>query len=62
MTRLESVKNYINAEIEERGLIDNQIKIDFADICETNEAKEAAKELGFEAEKTEGQGVWWIYK
>ena len=37
MARLESVKNYINAEIEERGFIDNQIKIDFADICEANE-------------------------
>ncbi len=57
-----SMKKYIQDEIAKKGLEDGQIEIDFAGLCEEEETIQAAKELGYLAEKGEGQGVWWIYK
>jgi len=59
----ESLKNYIEEQITEKGFDENgDILIDFADLCKVNEVLEIAKELGYAAEKAEGQGVWWISK
>ncbi len=57
-----SMKKYIQDEIDKKGLEDGQIEIDFSGLCEEEETIQAAKELGYLAEKGEGQGVWWIYK
>ena len=57
-----SMKKYIQDEIAKKGLEDGQIEIDFSGLCEEKETIQAAKELGYLAEKGEGQGVWWIYK
>ena len=60
-SKIEMVKEYIQNQIQENGFINNQIEIDFADICEAYETIQAAKELGYEATPSKGQGVWWIY-
>jgi hypothetical protein len=61
MNKIEMVKGYIQERIREYGFENDQIVIDFADICEEEETIQAAKELGYEAAPSEGQGVWWIY-
>jgi hypothetical protein len=61
MNKIEMVKEYIQDQIQEHGFENNQIEIDFADICEVEETIQAAKELGYLATPGEGQGVWWIY-
>jgi hypothetical protein len=60
-SKIEMVKEYIQNRIQEHGFENDQIEIDFADICEVHETIQAAKELGYEATPSEGQGVWWIY-
>ena len=62
MLKNEITKQYIQERIREHGFENNQIRIDFADICEESETIQAAKELGYLATPGEGQGVWWIYK
>ncbi len=60
---MENVKKYINELIAEKGFDENgDIKIDFADICTEEETLQAVQELGYIAEKAEGQGVWWLSK
>lgn len=55
-----SAKEYIENEVEERGLSYNEdILIDFAEYEEV-EVINAAAELGATAFKAEGQGMWWI--
>lgn len=60
-TRIEGLKDYINNEIEERGLKNNQIEIDFAGLGEYEEITEASRQLGFDIVESEGQGVYWLY-
>lgn len=61
--RIESLKSYINDEIKERGLENNQIEIDFTDLFDDiTELKEASEQLGYEVEAGEGFGMYWIYK
>ena len=55
-----SISEYIQSQISERGFENNQIEIDFSGLCEEIDVVNAAKELGFKAEKSDGQGVWWI--
>ena len=63
---IESLKNYITEEIEQRGIKDNQIAIDFTDLYEEfEEIRVAAEQLGYIAEEGnngEGFGVHWLYK
>jgi hypothetical protein len=59
---VESMKEYIREEIQERGLDEyNQIDIDFSGLAEEEEIRQAAKELGFEAEEGDIYGVFWVY-
>jgi hypothetical protein len=60
-SKIEMVKEYIQDQIRIFGFDNNQICIDFADICEVDETIQAAKELGYLATPGNGQGVWWIY-
>lgn len=63
MNNLEYAKQYIENEIRERGLKNDQIEINFSDICEEKEVVEAAKQLGYEADNENcTEGTWWIYK
>lgn len=60
---VEFLKKYINKEITERGLDEhNQIEIDFTGLGEKETIIKATEQLGYEVEKGEGQGVYWIYK
>lgn len=61
MDKIEMVKDYICEQIREHGFENDQIEIDFADICEVNETIQAAKEFGYLTTPSKGQGVWWIY-
>lgn len=57
-------KEYILEQMEERKEEfekEQQLLIDFADICTEEETVQASNELGFQAEKT-GASSWWIYK
>ena len=59
---VESMKEYIQEQIQERGFDDyRQIEIDFAGLAEKEEICQATKELGYEIEPGEGQGVFWVY-
>lgn len=62
MSNIEYVKEIITKKIEEEGFKNDQIEIDFADICEEEEVQQAAQELGYQAAPATGQGCWWIYK
>ena len=56
------MKEYILNQIQEYGFDEyNQIEIDFAGLCEEEEVRQAAKELGYEVEPGEGEGVFWVY-
>ncbi len=60
---MEFAKKYIVEKIEEIGLDENgQIRLDFTDLAEESEIKQAAKELGYEVEPGKGAGVYWIYQ
>jgi len=62
-TRKNFIIDYIQTEINDRGLDENnQIQIDFSGLCEIEEAEEVAKELGFSTEPGQGRGVLWLYK
>jgi hypothetical protein len=59
---VEEMKEYILNQIQEYGFDEyNQIEIDFAGLCEEEEVRQAAKELGYEIEPGEGEGVFWVY-
>lgn len=64
MNKIEMVQNYINEQIKENGMDEQQqIKINFSDICEEKDVIEAAEELGYCADNTDcTEGTWWIYK
>lgn len=63
MKNLEFTKNYIKEQIQQRGLDENnQIEIDFSDICTKDDAISSAFSLGYSLEQGEGQGVWWLVK
>ena len=40
----------------------NQSLVNFSDICTEEETVVAAHEMGFEAEATDSDGDWWVYK
>lgn len=59
---IESLKNYIQEEVKEKGLDNNQIEIDFTDLFEDfSEFETAADQLGYSIQSGEGQGMYWIY-
>jgi len=58
---VEEMKEYIQNQIQEYAFKNNQIEIDFAGLCEEEEVRQAAKELGYEVEPGEGEGVFWVY-
>jgi hypothetical protein len=58
---VEEMKGYIQSEIAKKGFGDNQIEIDFSDLAEESEIRQAAKELGYEIEPGEGGGMYWVY-
>jgi uncharacterized hydantoinase/oxoprolinase family protein len=58
---VEEMKEYIQNQIQEHGFKNNQIIIDFAGLAEKEEIRQAAKELGYEVEPGEGEGVFWVY-
>ena len=54
-------KNYIQEQIEKKGMENGQICLDFTDLAEAEEIKAAAAELGYSVESGEGAGVYWIF-
>ena len=63
--RSEYIKNaqdVIKNTIYENGFDNNQVRVNFADICTEEETVAAAHAMGFEAEKDgDNDGMWWIY-
>jgi len=58
---VEEMKKYIQQTIKEEGFDENgDIKINFSDLCNESETKEAAEALNYDCEPAEGQGTWWI--
>lgn len=59
---IEDAKDVIKNTINENGFDNNQVRVNFADVCEEDETIQAAHELGYEAEKDgDNDGMWWIY-
>jgi len=56
------MKDLIQRKIKEEGFENNQIEIDFSGLAEEKEIKLATKELEYNIEEGQGQGVFWIYK
>lgn len=62
MSNLEPVRIYIKQQLREKGLKNNQIEIDFSDVCTKEEVVKVAEELGFNLERGEKEGVWWLFR
>ena|GEM_PF-3104615 len=63
-TTIESMKEYIQRQISERGFDENgDVLIDFSGLCEVTDVVLAAAELGYEATPAQrGEGCWYISK
>ena len=61
-TTINEMKELIQRKIKEEGFENNQIEIDFTGLASEEEIKQAASELGYQAEPSEGEGVWWVYE
>lgn len=59
---LENVKIYIKQELRKKGFKNNQIEIDFSNICTKEEVIKVAEELGFNLERGDKEGVWWLFR
>lgn len=59
---LEPVRLYIKQQLREKGLKNNQIEIDFSNVCTKEEVIKVAEELGFHLERGEKEGVWWLFR
>ena len=55
---IEDAKDVIEAASFDEN---NQSLVNFSDICTEEETVAAAHELGYEAEATDSDGMWWIY-
>lgn len=63
MNNTEYAKQYIEEQVAERGMENDQIEINFSGICAEEETIQAAKELGYEADNENcAEGTWYIYK
>lgn len=58
----ESVKIYIKQELNKKGFKNNQIEIDFSNICTNEEVIKVAEQLGFNLERGDKEGVWWLFR
>jgi len=61
-SNLEPVRIYIKQQLREKGLKNNQIEIDFSNVCTNEEAIKVAEELGFNLERGEKEGAWWLFR
>lgn len=59
---LENVKIYIKQELKKKGFKNNQIEIDFSNICTNEEVIKVAEQLGFNLERGDKEGVWWLFR
>ncbi|QGU94445.1 hypothetical protein GOM49_04410 [Clostridium bovifaecis] len=59
---LENVKIYIKQELRKKGFENNQIEIDFSNVCTSEEVIKVAEQLGFNLEKGDKEGVWWLFR
>lgn len=59
---LASIKGYIKQELNKKGFKNNQIEIDFSSICTEEEVIKVADELGFNLERGDKEGVWWLFR
>ncbi|MBE6067046.1 MAG: hypothetical protein E7211_04990 [Clostridium lundense] len=62
ISNLEHVRIYIKQQLREKGLKNNQIEIDFSNVCTKEEVVRVAEELGFNLERGEKEGVWWLFR
>ena len=64
MSTIESMKEYIRNQINERGFGEyGDILIDFSGLCDDTDVILAAAEAGYEATLAQrGEGCWWISK
>ncbi|MBM7871411.1 vancomycin permeability regulator SanA [Clostridium pascui] len=62
VSNLEPVRIYIKQQLREKGLKNNQIEIDFSNVCTKEEVVRVAEELGFNLERGEKEGVWWLFR
>ncbi|KGK86470.1 hypothetical protein [Clostridium sp. HMP27] len=62
VSNLEPVRIYIKQQLREKGLKNNQIEIDFSNVCTKEEVVKVAEELGFNLERGEKEGVWWLFR
>lgn len=62
VNNLENVRIYIKQQLREKGLKNNQIEIDFSNVCTKEEVVKVAEELGFNLERGEKEGVWWLFR
>ncbi|WP_097028276.1 hypothetical protein [Clostridium peptidivorans] len=62
VSNLENVRIYIKQQLREKGLKNNQIEIDFSNVCTKEEVVKVAEELGFNLERGEKEGVWWLFR
>ena len=62
VSNLENVRIYIKQQLREKGLTNNQIEIDFSNVCTKEEVVSVAEELGFNLERGEKEGVWWLFR
>lgn len=62
VNNLEPVRIYIKQQLREKGLKNNQIEIDFSNVCTKEEVVKVAEELGFNLERGEKEGVWWLFR
>ncbi len=59
---LANIKGYIKQELNKKGFKNNQIEIDFSSICTEEEVIKVADELGFNLERGDKEGVWWLFR
>ena len=59
---LENVKIYIKQELKKKSFKNNQIEIDFSKICTNEEVIKVAEQLGFNLERGDKEGVWWLFR
>ncbi|WP_186429627.1 hypothetical protein [Clostridium sp. BSD9I1] len=62
VSNLEPVRIHIKQQLREKGLKNNQIEIDFSNVCTKEEVVRVAEELGFNLERGEKEGVWWLFR
>lgn len=59
---LANIKSYVKQELNKKGFMNNQIEIDFSSVCTEEEVIRVAEELGFNLERGDKEGVWWLFR